>query len=400
MSRDTSSSVLSTLSPLERYFDYAATTPPDPAVLERMRLVQSEYWANPSSSHSPGRKARVLLEQCRSELISLLGGKSGWRAVFTSGGTESDNLAVIGVALARAPVSDHIIISSIEHSAVRKAAESLIRNGMDVKRAPVDSKGVVDLDWLQAHISPRAGLVSVMTVNNEIGSVQPVSEVAHICRANGVPFHTDAVQALGNLPFTLESLGADLISVSGHKIYGPRGIGVLFIRNEVPINAVFSGGDQEYGLRSGTENLPAIAGFVEAVRLNLSDMPLRVSRLRGLRFSLIQALETAYPEVILNGQRDGGHPGIAHFFLPDAPSDTWIAALDSEGFYVSSGSACHSGASEPSEVVKAIGAPSHLQNCAVRFSLGKHSSEAGVSALVAAILNIRDRIRRDPFPRS
>jgi cysteine desulfurase len=378
---------------LERYFDYAATTPTDPAVVNRMNLVQSDFWANPSSSHSPGRKARVLLEQSRHDLTELLGGNAGWRTLFTSGGTESDNAAVIGVAAARSPASDHIIISSIEHSAVRNSALSLLRLGIRVKEAPVDRLGVVDIDWLRSHISPKTALVSIVTVNNEIGTLQPVAEVAALCRALGVPLHTDAVQALGNFPLGPGSLGADLVSFSAHKVYGPKGLGALILREGTPFVPLIYGGDQEFGFRSGTENLPAIAGFVEAARLIFSDSAARIPRLRNLRSQLIQTLQAAYPEAVLNGPRDGGHPGIAHFFLPDAPSDTWIAALDSQGFYASTGSACHSGASEPSAVVKAIRAPDSLRRSAIRFSLGRHSTDAGVTALVAAVLSIRDRIR-------
>lgn len=383
---------------MERYFDYAATTPPDPCVVDRMSSVYREVWANPSSAHSPGRKAGVLLERLRTQLTHMMGGNANWIPIFTAGGTEADNLALIGVALASLPSRNHIIISNVEHAAVRNAAKFATRFGTVVEVAPVDTRGCVDLDWLRKHLLPRTALVSVMTANNEIGTIQPVSEIAKMCREANVPFHTDAVQALGNLPLSLTTLGADLVSVSAHKVYGPRGVGALFVRKGVPIHPILYGGDQEYGLRGGTENLPGIAGFVEAVRMVLEDMPARVQHMRELRNQLICELMTGYPEAVLNSPRDNSHPGIVHFSLPDAPSDTWIAALDAEGFCVSSGSACHSGAAEPSPVLQAIGVPPHLALCALRFSLGRHSTSQGVTALVAAILTIRDRIRASSRP--
>lgn len=378
---------------MEGYFDYAATTPPDPAILSYMAEVASEYWANPSSSHSAGRKARLFLERLRADLLQTAGGDSQWYVVFTSGGTESDNLAVVGVAHASLPERDHIIISNVEHPAIRKSADRLAHEGFMVFTAPVDSYGVVDVDWIRGHLSRRTALVSVMMVNNEIGTVQPVAEIGCLCKEAGIPFHTDAVQGFGNLPFSLTALGADLVSVSAHKIYGPRGTGALFIRKDIRIVPHSFGGDQEYGIRSGTENLPGIAGFVRAARMVTEDRDERVPRIRALRDSLVNSLAKDYPEAVLNGPRSGGHPGIAHYFLPDAPSDTWIAGLDALGFQVSSGSACHSGASEPSDTIRAIGAPHELARTAVRLSLGKYSSETGVRALVSSILEIRDRLR-------
>lgn len=376
------------------YFDYNATTPLDPEVFERMRPFFGEVFGNPSSIHQVGRRARALLDEARDRLARV------WKCrpseiIFTSGGTESINLAIFGMARWLRPKGKHLISSPTEHHAVLHSLRYLAeKEGFDVTYLPVDSEGQIDPNDLRMAIRPDTTIVSVMSANNETGALQPVRELAGICREHGVYFHTDAVQFFGKEPVArIQDFNAHLVSACGHKFHGPKGAGALFIESPLHPDPILFGGGHENERRAGTENLAAIVGFVEAIeRFTLCPVFPR-ERLLALTERL-RKLEASVEGVQARGSRANRLSNTVAFTVAGCDSIALLAGLDLEGVCASSGSACSAGSLEPSHVLSAMGVGSDLANSLVRFSLGRESTETQVDQVVAIFPRIIERIRR------
>ena len=372
------------------YFDYNATTPLDPAVREVMLPFLGETWGNPSSVHHVGRRARALLDDARDRAAKVLGCKPA-EIIFTSGGTESNNLAVFGTARLLATKGRHLITSAIEHHAVLSCFEYLEKNEkFEVSRLPVDSQGRVSVDDLKQAIRPDTILVSIMAANNEIGTIQPVAELGGVCRAHGIPFHTDAVQWFGKEPFaTVGQFNADLVSLCAHKFHGPKGAGLLCCKSPLHPHPILFGGGHEQERRAGTENLAGIIGLVEAMERFIAKPVFDRNHLEPLSRQLIDCL-SKIPVVELVGSLENRLVNTVGFVVPGTDSIMLLGGLDLEGICASSGSACSSGSLEPSHVVSALGKQDRA-NSLVRFSLGRKSSAEEVN-LVCHLLP--DIIRR------
>ncbi|MEK7780427.1 MAG: cysteine desulfurase family protein [Verrucomicrobiota bacterium] len=367
------------------YFDYNATTPLDPAVRDAMLPFFTDFWGNPSSVHHVGQQARAVLDDLRDRMARLLKAKPS-EIIFTSGGTEANNLAIFGTARHLASKGKHLITSAIEHHAVLHCFDYLeSKEGFKVTRLPVDSTGRVSPEDLKKALRPDTTLVSVMAANNEIGTIQPVSELGAICRERGVIFHTDAVQWFGKEPFTnVEQFNADLISVCAHKFHGPKGAGLLYIRSPLHPDPILFGGGHENERRAGTENLPAIAGLVEALERFIPNPVFDKSRLTPLSARLITAVDS-FPGLHLVGSREHRLANTVTFVVEGADSIALMACLDLEGICASSGSACSAGSLEPSHVVSALGVEQKLANSLVRFSLGRDSTMEEVERVIAVL---------------
>ncbi|MGO8679055.1 MAG: cysteine desulfurase family protein [Limisphaerales bacterium] len=379
------------------YFDYNATTPLDPEVRGAMLPFLGEVWGNPSSVHRVGRRARSLLDEARERAARVLCCKAS-EVVFTSGGTESVNLALFGTARLLRPKGRHIVTSAIEHHAVLHSCDYLARNeGFEVTRLPVDSEGLVSPDALKKALRPDTILVSIMAANNEIGTVQPVSEIGRICRERGVKFHTDAVQWLGKEPFTsIGQFNADLVSICAHKIHGPKGAGALFVRSPLLPDPVLFGGGHENERRAGTENLAGVIGLVEAlerfVREPVFPKDLLLS-LTGRLLSLLGKLEGVRPV----GSRHERLANTVSFVVEGADNIALLAGLDLEGICASSGSACSAGSLEPSHVVRALGLDERLARSLIRFSLGRESTLSEIERVEAVLPEVIRRGQRRGF---
>jgi cysteine desulfurase len=377
------------------YFDHAATTPLDPRVREAMRPYLECEFGNPSSLHAEGRVAREAVEQARIHVGALVGARPE-QVVFTSGGTEADNLALASVA--RGPSeSVHVITSAIEHPAVLETCRALAqREDVAVTQLGVDGDGIVDAEELRAALRPNTRLVSVMAANNVTGVLQPVAALAEITHAHGAPFHTDAVQAAGKLPLDLERDGIDLLSLSAHKLHGPKGVGALVVRKRDQLRPILHGGGQERGLRSGTENVAAIVGFGEAARLAALDRGEEVVRLIDLRDRLISGITSIIPGAYLIGhafRRLPGHVCVGFSGL-EGESITLMLALDEAGFAVSTGSACSAHkASEPSYVLQAMGFDAFRARGALRITLGRFNTTDEVDSFLDTLPRIVSRLR-------
>lgn len=360
------------------YFDYNATTPLDPMVREGMLPFLGEIWGNPSSVHAIGRKARAFLDEFRERTAKVLRCKPS-EVIFTSGGTESANLAIFGTARLLKSRGRHIITSAIEHHAVLHSFQYLAKNeGFEITVLPVNKEGIISPEDLAKAIRADTVLVSLMAANNEIGTIQPVVEFGKICRARGVLFHTDAVQWFGKLPFDgIEQFDADLVSICAHKFHGPKGAGALFVRSPLHPDPVLFGGSHENERRAGTENLAAIAGFVTALENLVSKPVFSRQKLAELSSGLIQLLDEI-PGVLFVGSRENRLPNTVSFVVEGADSISLLANLDLVGICASSGSACSAGSIEPSHVVTALGVKPELANSLVRFSLGRDSTSAEV----------------------
>ena len=368
------------------YLDHAATTPVRPAVREAMEPFLAERFGNPSSTHGPGRAARSALEEARSRVAAAIGADPD-EIVFTGGGTEADNLAVLGRWRA---AGGAVVVSAIEHSAVRRSAASAADLGATVTTLAVDEDGRVDLDALDEALETSPGLVSVMWGNNEVGAVQPVAEIARRCREHDVTFHTDAVQAVGHIPVSVGDVGCDLLAMSAHKFGGPKGVGALYVRRGTELRPLLHGGGQERGLRAGTSNVAGAVGLAEALEQAVAGQEAEAQRLRALRDRLERGLIEAADGVTVNAAGAERLPHILSVSLPDIDSDVLLASLDLAGLAVSSGSACHSGASAPSHVLLAMGAPA---DAVLRFSLGWPTTEDDVERALAVVLETMARAR-------
>ncbi len=373
------------------YFDHAATTPVDAQVLAAMLPFFSEQYGNPSELHRLGREGRAAVDAARAQVAAVLG--AGEREiVFTSSGTEADNLALFG-SLARYQPG-HLIVSAIEHPAVMEAARALNRGGWSVDFVPVDGAGIVDVDAYEEAFRDDTRLASIMFANNVVGSVQPVAALARIAHEKGALFHTDAVQAVGSLPVDVVELGVDLLSLSGHKLYGPKGIGALFVKRGTRMQPILHGGGHERRLRSGTENVPGVVGLGVAMTLAAEQLPQVRPRLERLRDRLAAGLGERIPEVTYLGHRTERLPGNVAFSVRYVEGESMLLQLDAHGFMVSSGSACASGSLEPSHVVLALGLGAEEAHGSLRVSLGRENTEEEVDAFLEAFPPIVDKLRQ------
>jgi len=375
------------------YLDHAATTPLDERVLEAMLPYLRERWGNPSSLYSHGRIARRALDESRDTVAQLLNARPS-EILFTSGGTESDNLAIKGVAYARRADGDHIVTTRVEHHAVLHTCEWLEkRGGFRVSYVNVDQYGMVDLEELERTVGPGTILVTMMMANNEVGTLQPVAEAAAIAHRHGATFHSDAIQAAGALHIDPHALGVDLLSLSGHKIYGPKGVGVLYARRGTPLSADKHGGGQERGLRAGTENVAAIVGMAEALRLAEQERASRNEHDQRLRDRLIDGMLAAIPGASLTGHPTRRLPNSASFVFADTDGESILMDLDQYDVCASSGSACTSGTLEVSHVLRALGLSDSLARGSVRLTTGSATSDEDVERVLAVMPEVVARVR-------
>jgi cysteine desulfurase len=377
---------------MEAYLDYNSTSPIDPEALDAMKPFLTAQFGNASSFHKKGQSARNAVEDARETLAGYMGVEPG-DVIFTSGGTESDNLAVKGTMELLGAKRNHLVVSTIEHQAVLHAAKYLESKGVRVTYVPVHPDGVVDLDRLAEVVDDQTALVSIMHVNNETGVIQPVREIAKIAHAKGTYFHTDAVQSFGKAGFDIEEGGADMISISSHKICGPKGAGALYVKKGLKIKAQLHGGHQEKNVRPGTENVAALAGFGRAVQL-LSESALSdLQRVGALRNALHSGLLAAIPGAQLNGHPSKRVYNTVNLSFEGLDGETLLMNLDLKNIFVSTGSACTAGSVEPSHVLLAMGLPEKLARAAIRFSLGRFTTEAEVAYALTEIPPVVERLR-------
>ena len=375
------------------YLDHNATTPPSNAVIDRMSAVLREEFGNPSSVHHFGQRAKAILDEARTNVATLLGADPS-EIVFTGSGTEGDNIAIRGIAEAlEATGRRHIVASSIEHEAVLNTVKALARRGWRTTLLPVDASGIVSADDLRGALADDTALVSIMHANNEIGTVQPIAELAALTRERRAVFHTDAVQTAGKIPIDVKALGVDLLTVSAHKFYGPKGVGAMWIRRGVRLQPALTGGKQERGRRSGTENVAGIAGMGIAAREALSKMASEQDRLGGLRDALESQILAQVPGTARNGSSEPRVANTTNISFDRVEAESLLIALDLEGIAVSTGSACSSGTLEPSHVLKAMGLPAHRTQNSIRFSLGAANTEQDVERVVAVLPGIVEKLR-------
>jgi cysteine desulfurase len=379
------------------YCDNAATTCTRQEVIETMVPVFAEDYGNASSLHKAGRKAKQLLDQARKQVATLLNCTPD-EVFFTSGGTESNNIAIYGSIQSgkkNNPTKNHLITSVIEHSAVYQPMKRLEGEGYEVTWLKVDNEGFVNLDELKASIKPNTLLVSIMHANNEVGTIQDIDSIGKLCRDHNVIFHTDAVQSAGKVPIDVKKSNIDLLSISGHKIYGPKGIGILFIRQRVLIEPLLFGGTQECGLKPGTENLPGIVGIGKAIELRTQELEAEAIRLNAMQQKLIDEL-LQIDGTHLNGPKDLNKrvPGNVNISLQDIEGDTMVLHMDLKGLCISSGSACAEGSIEPSRVIAAIypDCISYAFN-SIRISLGLHNKEEEIPQIIETVTSIVQKLR-------
>lgn len=373
------------------YLDHAATTPVDPAVAQAMQPYLDAVFGNPSAVYRDGQAAQAGVEEARRQVAALLKAEPA-SIFFTSGGSESDNWAIKGTAFALRARGRHLITTAIEHPAVLGTCAFLERCGFEITYLPVDSVGLVDPKALKAAIQDDTILVSVMAANNEIGTVEPIAELAAVAHAAGVRFHTDAVQACGNVSMDVRALDVDLLSLSGHKFYGPKGVGALYVRPGCKLEPLIHGGEQERGRRAGTENTAAIVGIGAAAKLAAADQAAGARREAALRDALIAGL-TAIPGVRLTGHPERRLPGNASFCFDDLRSEALLTALDLAGIEASGGSACTAGSLSPSHVLTAIGVPENRARNALRLTLGRGTTAKQIEQTVTAVRRIVERLR-------
>jgi cysteine desulfurase len=377
------------------YLDHAATTPVDPRVVEAMLPYWTTTWGNPSSLYEAGRAARAALDDARAGVARVLGCAPN-EIIFTSGGTEGDNLAIKGVIehARRAGKPTHLIATAIEHHAVLHAADYLAQTGTAVTVLPVDAEGFVDPAAVEAAIRPETALISVMYANNEIGTIQPLAAIAEIARRHGIPLHTDAVQAAGSLPLDVRALGIDLLTIAAHKVYGPKGVGALYVRAGTPILYQQQGGPQESDRRGGTENVAGVVGLATALALAEDEREGYVAHCRVLRDRLIDGILAAIPESRLNGPRgDRRLANNVNVGFTGVQGEDLIIALDLAGVAASSGSACTTGATEPSHVLRAIGVPDDAIAGSLRLTLGRDNTPEQIDTVLSLLPEIVARLR-------
>ncbi len=378
---------------MKAYFDNSATTNVKKEVVKEMMEVIENYYGNPSSVHSFGQEAKPILDTARMRVAKLLNADNK-EIYFTAGGSESDNWAIKGAAFANRAKGNHIITSKIEHHAVLHTCEYLEKShGFEVTYLDVDDKGFISLDELKKAIRPQTILISIMFANNEIGTIQPIKEIAEIAKEHKILFHTDAVQALGNVPIDVKELGVDMLSVSGHKIYAPKGIGALYIRNGVKIDNLIHGGAQERKKRAGTENTPYIAAFGKACEIAYDTMDAHIAKTKSLRDRLINGVLERIPHTIVTGDLEKRLPTIASFCFRFIEGEALLLSCDMVGIAGSSGSACTSGALDPSHVLMAIGLTHEIAHGSLRLSLSDYNTEEEVDYVLEKLPVIVQRLR-------
>lgn len=375
------------------YMDHSATTPVHPAVLEAMLPYFTKNFGNASSVHSFGRDAKNAIEEAREKIADFVGAQPN-EIIFTSGGTESDNFAIEGVAFENSKKGNHIITSVIEHHAVLNTCKHLESHGFQVSYVSVDEHGIVDLDHLKSLIRDETILITIMHANNEIGTIEPISEISAIAKENGIIFHTDAVQSVGKVPVNVNDLGVDLMTMSAHKIYGPKGIGALYIRKGTKIEPLIRGGHHERNRRAGTENVPGIVGFGKAVEVASADMEQESKRMWELTERLKDGLFEKIEYVYENSHPTKRVPNIINLSFDYVEGESIILNLDIKGVAVSTGSACTSGSLEPSHVLTALGLCASTAQGAVRFSLGRDNTIEDVDYIIDIMPEIINKLRQ------
>ncbi len=374
------------------YLDYAATTPTHPEVVKAMLPYFTDAFGNPSSIHSYGQEAKVAIEEARAKVAALINARSE-EIVFTSGGTEADNFAIKGVAYANEAKGNHIITSSVEHHAVIESCKFLEKRGFSVTYLPVDKYGIVDPDSLKKAITDKTILISVMQANNEIGTIEPIAEIGRIAREAGVYFHTDAVQTVGHIPVDGNELGVDLLSISAHKFYGPKGVGALYVRKGTRITPFLHGGEQERRRRASTENVPGIVGFGKAAELAPQEMSQEAQRLTHLRDHLIKGIMERIDHTRLNGHPQMRLPNNVNVSVDFVEGESMLLNLDMDGICASTGSACSSASLEPSYVLLAIGLYHEQAHGSLRFTLGKWTNEEDISRVLEVLPQAVTKLR-------
>jgi cysteine desulfurase len=375
------------------YLDHNATTPLLPAVIDRMTAVLREEFGNPSSVHHFGQQAKAAVDDARSDVGALIGADPS-EVLFTSGGTEADNIAIRGAAEALETTGrKHLVASAIEHEAVLNTLKALARRGWRTTLLPVDQSGIVSPGALLEALADDTAVVSVMHANNEIGTIQPIVELARMAHERGALFHTDAVQSAGKIPIDVKALGVDMLSLSAHKFYGPKGVGALWIRRGLRVLPLLTGGRQERSRRAGTENVPGIAGMGTAARIAARKLVEEGARLACLRDRLEAGILQSVPGTAVNGAIDVRVPNTTNISFDRVEAESLLIALDLEGIAVSTGSACSSGTLEPSHVLKAMGFNAHRTQNSIRFSLGAGNTEAEIDRVVAVLPRIVEKLR-------
>jgi len=373
------------------YLDHAATTRLNEEVLKEMLPYLTEHFGNPSSIHSYGRKARAAIEEARERVATALGAAAE-EIIFTSGATEANNLAIRGIARALREKGNHIITSAVEHHAVYDTCLALQKEGFDVTILPVDEYGMVSVNAVADAITDKTILVSIMLANNEVGTIMPIAEIGKLCRERGIPFHTDAVQAIGNIPVNVDNLNVDLLSLSAHKFYGPKGVGALYLRKGTRLSVYHHGGAQERKLRPGTENVAGIVGLGKAIELAVKDLEPKANRIRALRDKLQEGL-LAIEHTKLNGHPEQRLPGNLNVSILYVEGESLILSLDLKGIACSSGSACTSGSLDPSHVLMAMGLDHQTAHGSLRFSLGVDNTEEDIDYVLKVMPDIVARLR-------
>ncbi|MDR1691121.1 MAG: cysteine desulfurase NifS [Candidatus Methanoplasma sp.] len=374
------------------YLDNAATTMMKPDVLEAMMPYLTEMYANPSSIHSFGAECNVACEKARKTIAGLINAKDN-EIYFTSGGSESDNWAIKSVAFMKKDKGRHIITSAIEHHAVMETCEFLAGNGFEITFVGVDEKGILKLDELKAAIRPDTILISVIYANNEIGTIQPIREIGEIARSNGIIFHTDAVQAFGHIPIDVEKDNIDLLSASAHKIHGPKGVGMLYMKNSARITPLIHGGPHERKRRAGTLNVPGIVGFGKAAELSKKEMAESTDRIREMRNYLIDRILGEIPYSRLNGDKDRRLPGNVNISFRYIEGESMLMMVDMKGISASTGSACASGSLDPSHVLLAIGLPHEIAHGSLRMTLSEFTTKEELDYTVDALKEVVSKLR-------
>jgi len=374
------------------YLDHAATTPTHPEVVKAMLPFFTDAFGNPSSIHSYGQEAKGALEDARTKVAELIGARSE-EIIFTSGGTEADNFALKGVAYANERKGDHIITTSIEHHAVMEVCKFLEKRGCRITYLPVDKYGLVDPADVKRAITAKTILISIMHANNEVGTIEPVEEIAEIAREAGVYFHTDAVQTVGHIPVDVDKFKVDLLSISAHKFYGPKGVGALYVRKGTRSVSLMHGGEQEKRRRAGTENVPAIVGLGKAVELAGQEIGREAERLTCLRDKLIEGLEERVDHLQLNGHPTRRLPNNVNISVDFVEGESMLLNLDLEGICASTGSACSSASLEPSHVLLALGFPAEQAHGSLRFTLGRENTEEDVERVLEVLPGIVAKLR-------
>jgi len=373
------------------YLDYAATTPAAPEVVAAMIPYFGDVFGNPSSIYFCGQEARQALEQARTNVSQLIRAQED-EIIFTSGGTESNNFAIKGIASANTQKGNHIITSCIEHHAVIKTCRFLEKIGYIITYLPVDKYGLVNPDNVRGAITTKTILISIMHANNEVGTIQPIAEISRIAREEGIYFHTDAVQTVGHIPINVEKLGVDLLSISAHKLYGPKGVGALFVKKGTRITPLMHGGEQEEGRRAGTENVPGIVGFGKAAEIAQNEMEQEAIHLTTLRDKLIHGLENI-EETQLNGHPQQRLPNNINVSIAFIEGEAMLVNLDIEGICASTGSACSSASNEPSHVLARMGLPPEQARGSLRFTLGKWTTNEDIERVLEVLPSIVEKLR-------